>query len=98
MKKKDAEKILELKLPYTFEDLKKARNKLDLKYHPDKNPGNQEEGKKKFQKVDKAYKKIVEDFGKKEKEKNFCMWCVKEFYSDDLRCHFYRCGKSIVEI
>ncbi|XP_036726102.1 dnaJ homolog subfamily B member 8 [Balaenoptera musculus] len=37
------------------EDIKKAYRKLALRWHPDKNPDNQEEAEKKFKQVSEAY-------------------------------------------
>ena len=52
---KEFYKILEINENASQDEIKKAYRKLALKWHPDKNPGNQEEAKKKFQKISKAY-------------------------------------------
>src|SRR4051812_47391447 len=109
MDKKQAEKILNLTPPYTFEDLKKAYRKCSLKYHPDKNLGNEEEAAKNFIKVEEARDELEKQFLKDGKEKKFlCIWCDKEFKfveekgdgttgkkvsDEETPCHCHRCGK-----
>ena len=44
----------------TTEEIKKAYRKLSLKYHPDKNPGNQEYLEK-FQKINEAYETLGDE-------------------------------------
>ena len=39
----------------TEKQIKKAFKKAAIKYHPDKNKGNEEEAKKKFMKISQAY-------------------------------------------
>ena len=64
---KEFYRILEVSETATQEEIKKAYRKLALKYHPDKNPDNQEEAKKKFQEVSKAY----EILGSEERRKRY---------------------------
>lgn len=54
MSGKDYYKILGVSRTATDEDLKKARNKMARKYHPDLNPGNKE-AEDKFKEVQEAY-------------------------------------------
>ena len=58
---------LEIAPGATDEDIKKAYRKLALKYHPDKNPDNQEEAKAKFQQISHAYSIL----GDSEKRHNY---------------------------
>ena len=44
----------------TEQDLKKAHKKVALKYHPDKNPGN-ERAKDKFVEINEAYAVLSDD-------------------------------------
>ena len=55
-----------LSLPKTAseEDIKKAYKVLARKWHPDKNPDNQEEATRKFKKVSEAYQ-VLSDAGKR---------------------------------
>jgi len=43
------------------DDIKKAYKKLAKKWHPDKNPSNQEEATRKFKEVSEAYQVLVDD-------------------------------------
>lgn len=52
---RDFYKILGVDRNATNDDLKKAYRKLALKWHPDKNPDNQDEAQKKFQEISEAY-------------------------------------------
>ena len=51
-------KELELPNNATDEEIKKAYKKLAIKYHPDKNPDNQEEAAIKFKKISEAYQAL----------------------------------------
>lgn len=60
-KEKDTSSLKELELEdsATITDVKKAYRKLALKYHPDKNPGNEKETELKFQSVKSAYEHLT---------------------------------------
>jgi len=64
---KEFYRILEISENATQEEIKSAYRKLALKYHPDKNPNNQEEAKEKFQEVSRAY----EILGDEERRKRY---------------------------
>ena len=53
--KKDYYKILEINKNSSQDDIRKAYKKLVCKYHPDKNPENQEESEIKFKEITEAY-------------------------------------------
>jgi DnaJ-related protein SCJ1 len=53
----DYYKILELDKDATESEIKKAFRRLSVKYHPDKNPGDQEAAQK-YLKVNKAYEAL----------------------------------------
>jgi len=74
---KDYYKILEVEKNATEEDIKKAYRKLALKWHPDKNPNNLEEAKKKFQEIAEAYS-VLSD---KKKRQQYDMGGVEDFTS-----------------
>ncbi len=48
-------KILDLTPGASPSEIRKAYKKLAAKYHPDRNKGNEEEAKEKFQKIEQAY-------------------------------------------
>ena len=51
----DYYKVLEVNKNSTTADIKKAYRKLALKWHPDKNPDNQDEANRKFKEISEAY-------------------------------------------
>lgn len=53
--------ILGLANTATKDDVKKAYKKLAKKWHPDKNPENQEEATRRFKEVSEAYQVLVDD-------------------------------------
>ncbi|XP_071540213.1 dnaJ homolog subfamily B member 6 isoform X2 [Panulirus ornatus] len=67
----DYYKILEVSRNASVADIKKAYRRLALKWHPDKNPDNQDEATKKFKEISEAYevlsdekkRKIYDQFG-----------------------------------
>lgn len=60
VKKKDFYTILEVDKKATSEEIKKSYRKLALKYHPDKNPGN-DEAVEKFKEISEAYAILSDD-------------------------------------
>lgn len=62
---KDYYAILNVARTATDDELKKAYRKLALKWHPDKNPNNQEAAQAKFQEVSEAYE-VLSDKQKRE--------------------------------
>ncbi len=61
----DYYKVLGVARDATDAELKKAYRKLAVKWHPDKNPNNQEEATKKFKEISEAYD-VLSDSEKKE--------------------------------
>ncbi|MCL4125333.1 UNVERIFIED_CONTAM: hypothetical protein GTU68_008256, partial [Idotea baltica] len=65
-------RVLEISRNSSAADIKKAYRRLALKWHPDKNPDNQEDANKKFKEISEAYevlsddkkRKIYDQFGK----------------------------------
>ncbi|XP_059171669.1 dnaJ homolog subfamily B member 6-A-like isoform X3 [Physella acuta] len=57
--------VLGIEKSATEQDIKKAYRRLALKWHPDKNPENKDEAKKKFQEISEAYD-ILSDKKKRE--------------------------------
>lgn len=55
MNKRDYYEVLGVPRDAGAEDIKKAYRKLAFKYHPDKNPGKEEEAEEKFKEVSEAY-------------------------------------------
>ena len=64
----DYYRILEIKEDADFSDIKKKYRKLAIKYHPDKNPGD-DEAVKKFREITEAYEVLSN--GKKRKEYDY---------------------------
>lgn len=52
---KDYYKILGVPRNASDDQIKKAYRKLAMQYHPDKNPGNEQEASKKFKEINEAY-------------------------------------------
>jgi DnaJ family protein B protein 6 len=57
--------VLGVEKAATDQDIKKAYRRLALKWHPDKNPDNKDEAKKKFQEISEAYD-VLSDKKKRE--------------------------------
>lgn len=57
----DCYKVLGVSKTASTEDIKKAYKKLARKWHPDKNPANQEEATRKFKQVSEAYQILVDE-------------------------------------
>lgn len=55
-------RVLEISSDSSLEEIKKAYHRLALKWHPDKNPNNQEEAEKKFKEINEAYEFLNDDF------------------------------------
>lgn len=77
----DYYKILEVNRSASVADIKKAYRRLALKWHPDKNPDNQDEATKKFKEISEAYEVLSDE--KKRKVRNkisyFFILCVLSF-------------------
>jgi curved DNA-binding protein CbpA len=58
--------ILGITFKASLEEVKKAYKKLALQYHPDKNPGNEEEAAEKFKEINKAFVEICNNEENKE--------------------------------
>jgi DnaJ-class molecular chaperone len=63
---KDYYKVLGLSRTATQDDVKKAYRKLVLKYHPDRNPDNQEEASRKTAEINEAYEVLGDASRRKE--------------------------------
>lgn len=61
----DYYRILEIKEDAHFSDIKKKYRKLAIKYHPDKNPGD-DEAVKKFREITEAYEILGDEKKRKE--------------------------------
>ena len=61
----DYYRILEIKEDADFSDIKKKYRKLAIKYHPDKNPGD-DEAVKKFREITEAYEVLSNEEKRKE--------------------------------
>ena len=63
-------KILEIPNLATSEDIRKAYRKLALKWHPDKNPSQQELALTKFKEISEAYEILSDNKKRKEYDQN----------------------------
>jgi len=57
----DYYRVLEVSKNATTADIKKAYRRLALKWHPDKNPDNQDDATKKFKEISEAYEVLADD-------------------------------------
>lgn len=71
----DYYKILEVSRNASVADIKKAYRRLALKWHPDKNPDNQDEATKKFKEISEAYE-VLSD----EKKRKVNSWVFYDFF------------------
>ncbi|XP_068987415.1 dnaJ homolog subfamily B member 3-like [Bombus flavifrons] len=53
--------ILEVQQTAASEDIKKAYRKLALRWHPDKNPENQDEANRRFKEISEAYEVLIDE-------------------------------------
>lgn len=66
----DYYKLLDVEKTATTDEIKKAYRKMALKWHPDKNPQNKEEARKKFQEISEACSVLTDP----EKRKQYDMY------------------------
>lgn len=57
----DYYKVLEIQRSATTTDIKKSYRRLALKWHPDKNPDNQEEATSRFRELSEAYEVLIDE-------------------------------------
>lgn len=76
----DYYKILEVNRSASVSDIKKAYRRLALKWHPDKNPDNQDEATKKFKEISEAYEVLSDEKKRKVSNKNKHLYCVSSYY------------------
>lgn len=57
----DYYKVLEITKTAPSGDIKKAYRRLALKWHPDKNPDNEDEATKKFKEISEAYEVLSDE-------------------------------------
>lgn len=81
----DYYKILEVSRSATVADIKKAYRRLALKWHPDKNPDNQDEANKKFKEISEAYEVLSDEKKRKVSKENntLSFYCVRDCLSSD---------------
>jgi DnaJ-class molecular chaperone len=64
-------KILEVSPSANEQEIKKAYKRLSLKYHPDKNRGNEKQAKEKFIEVSEAYSALTKSSSTSRPRKNY---------------------------
>lgn len=75
----DYYKVLELNRSASQADIKKAYRRLALKWHPDKNPDNQDEATKKFKEISEAYEVLSDEKKKKVSQVSYVL-IISLFY------------------
>ncbi len=75
---KDDFEALEIGPDASEEEIKRAYWRMALKFHPDRNPGEQEKYNKRFQRIQQAYENLKGGQGNKNAEEEFREWVKKQ--------------------
>jgi len=86
---KDYYKILQVQPTASYEEIKKSYRKLALKYHPDKNPNNQE-AESRFKELNEAYEVLSNPEKKEEYDTFGSVGQRAGFREDDIMSRFAR--------
>ena len=81
MAKRDYYEVLGVDRSASSEELKKAYRKVAMKYHPDRNPGD-EEAEEKLKEASEAFE-VLSDQGKRQRYDQFCLLYTSPSPRDD---------------